>query len=166
MNTLRETFLQELADIYDAEKQLVKALPKMAKAAQNDQLREGIEEHLEQTEEHIQRLEQVFEQFGEKAKARKCHGIAGLLEEGQERIREKAGDAALISAAQKVEHYEIAAYGSLKSWAELLKENDAADLLDETLEEEKNTDEKLTEMAESVVNQEESEEEPPRRKAA
>src|SRR5215467_375850 len=110
MSTLRETFLMDLADIYDAEKQLVKALPKMAKAAQNEDLREGFEEHLEQTEEHVQRAEQVFEHLGQKAKARKCKAMAGLLEEGQERIREKAGDAALIAAAQKVEHYEIAAY--------------------------------------------------------
>jgi ferritin-like metal-binding protein YciE len=170
MNTLRETFLEELADIYDAEKQLVKALPKMAKAAENDQLREGFEEHLEQTEEHVQRLEQVFEHFGEKAKAKKCQAMAGLLEEGQELIKEKAGDAALICAAQKVEHYEIAAYGSLKSWAEFLEENDSVELLEETLDEEKSTDDKLTELAESVIteaeNQEENQEEPRRRKAA
>jgi ferritin-like metal-binding protein YciE len=170
MNTLRETFLEELADIYDAEKQLVKALPKMAKAAENDQLREGFEEHLEQTEEHVQRLEQVFEHFGEKAKAKKCQAMAGLLEEGQELIKEKAGDAALICAAQKVEHYEIAAYGSLKSWAEFLEENDSVELLEETLDEEKSTDDKLTELAESVINeaenQEQNQEEPRRRKAA
>jgi len=167
MNTLRETFIRELGDIYDAEKQLVKALPKMAKAAENDQLREGIEKHLEQTEEHVQRLERVFEQFGEKAKAKKCKAMMGLLEEGQELIKEKAGDAALIAAAQKVEHYEIASYGSLKSWAELLEENDAVELLEETLEEEKNTDDKLTEMAESVVNVQENEEDQnQRRKAA
>jgi ferritin-like metal-binding protein YciE len=170
MNTLRETFLEELADIYDAEKQLVKALPKMAKAAENDQLREGFEEHLEQTEEHVQRLEQVFEHFGEKAKAKKCQAMAGLLEEGQELIKEKAGDAALICAAQKVEHYEIAAYGSLKSWAEFLEENDSVVLLEETLDEEKSTDDKLTELAESVINeaenQEQNQEEPRRRKAA
>ena len=178
MSTLRETFLDELADIYDAEKQLVKALPKMAKAAENQQLKEGIEEHLEETEEHVSRLEQVFEHLGQKAKAKKCRAMAGLLEEGQELIKEKAGDAALIAAAQKVEHYEIATYGSLKSWAEFMEENDVVDLLEETLEEEKSADEKLTEIAESVVNEmeakgegeeegEESEEEQPRgRKAA
>ena len=169
MNTLRETFLEELADIYDAEKQLIKALPKMAKAAQNDQLREGFEEHLQQTEEHARRVEQVFERFGEKAKAKRCKAMLGLLEEGQELIKEKAGDAALICAAQKVEHYEIAAYGSLKSWAEFLDENEAAELLEETLEEEKETDQKLTEVAEEVVNEEESqegEEEQQKRKAA
>ncbi|HTL56488.1 MAG TPA: DUF892 family protein [Candidatus Limnocylindrales bacterium] len=170
MNTLRETFLEELADIYDAEKQLIKALPKMVKAAENDQLREGFEEHLQQTEEHVRRVEQVFERFGEKAKAKRCKAMVGLLEEGQELIREKAGDAALICAAQKVEHYEIAAYGSLKSWAEFLDENEAAELLDETLEEEKETDQKLTEVAEDVVNeagnQEEGQEENQKRKAA
>ena len=169
MNTLRETFLEELADIYDAEKQLIKALPKMVKAAENDQLREGFEEHLQQTEEHVRRVEQVFERFGEKAKAKRCKAMVGLLEEGQELIKEKAGDAALICAAQKVEHYEIAAYGSLKSWAEFLDENEAAELLEETLEEEKETDQKLTEVAEEVVNEEESqegEEEQQRRKAA
>ena len=170
MNTLRETFLEELADIYDAEKQLIKALPKMVKAAENDQLREGFEEHLQQTEEHVRRVEQVFERFGEKAKAKRCKAMVGLLEEGQELIKEKAGDAALICAAQKVEHYEIAAYGSLKSWAEFLDENEAAELLDETLEEEKETDQKLTEVAEDVVNeagnQEEGQEENQKRKAA
>jgi ferritin-like metal-binding protein YciE len=158
MSTLRETFLEELADIYDAEKQLVKALPKMAKAAQNEQLKQGFEEHLQQTQEHVQRVEQVFEHFGQKAKAKKCKAMMGLLEEGQELIKDDAGDAALIAAAQKVEHYEIATYGSLKSWAEFLGEDDAAELLEETLEEEKTTDDKLTEVAESVVNQQESEE--------
>ena len=173
MSTLRETFLQDLADIYDAEKQLVKALPRMAKAAQNEELRKGIEEHLEQTEEHVQRVEQVFEALEQKPKAKKCKAMAGLIEEGQELIKEKAGDAALIAAAQKVEHYEIAAYGSLRSWAEFLEENEAAELLEETLEEEKTTDEKLTEIAENVVNEmeteqegEEEQEEPRRRKAA
>jgi ferritin-like metal-binding protein YciE len=157
MSTLRETFIKELADIYDAERQLVKALPKMAKAAQNDQLREGFEEHLEQTEEHVQRVEQVFEHLGEKPRAKKCKAMMGLIEEGEELIKEKAGDAALICAAQKVEHYEIATYGSLKSWAEFLDESDAAELLEETLDEEKTTDDKLTEIAENVVNEQESE---------
>jgi len=158
MSTLRETFLEELADLYDAEKQLLKALPKMAKAAKHQELRDGFEEHLEQTEEHVQRVEQVFESMGQKAKAKKCKGMLGLLQEGEELIREKAGDAALISAAQKVEHYEIAAYGSLKSWAKLLGEQDAAELLEETLDEEKETDERLTEAAENIINVDESEE--------
>ena len=171
MNILRETFLEELADLYDAEKQLVKALPKMAKAAQNQQLKEGFEEHLGETEEHVNRLEQVFQNIGERAKGKKCKAMKGLVEEGEELIKEKAGDAALICAAQKVEHYEIAAYGSLKTWARMLEENEAADLLEETLEEEKATDEKLTELAESTVNEGENEEESerqeqPKRRAA
>lgn len=159
MSTLREAFLEELADIYDAEKQILKALPKMVKAAQNEELKEGFEEHLEETEEQVRRLERVFEAFDQKPKATKCRGIAGIIEEAQEHIQAKDGDAALICAAQKVEHYEIAAYGSLKSWAECLEEHEAVDLLEETLEEEKATDDKLTEAAENIVNAEESQEE-------
>jgi len=171
MSTLRETFLQELADAYDFEKQLIKALPKMAKAAQNEELREGFQEHLEETEEHARRLERIFEIFGEKPKTKKCTGIAGIIAEGEELIQKQAGDTALIGAAQKVEHYEIAAYGTLKTWAENLHENDAADLLQETLQEEKDTDEKLTEAAENVLNdeetnQEKSQDQQARRKAA
>jgi len=156
MNTLRETFLEELADIYDAEKQLIQALPKVAKAAHHEDLRQGIEEHLEQTREHANRIEQVFEILEEKARTRKCKAMQGLLAEGKELMDEKAGDAALICAAQKVEHYEIATYGSLVSWANLLGEEDAANLLEETLEEEKETDERLTEIAESSINVEEA----------
>ena len=159
MSALRETFLDELADIYDAEKQLVKALPKMAKAASHEELKEGFESHLEETENHVSRLEQVFESLGEKAKGKKCKAMQGLVEEAQEMISEDEGDAALICAAQKVEHYEIATYGSLCSWARLLGENEAADILGETLEEEKATDEKLTEIAESSINLDEKEEE-------
>jgi ferritin-like metal-binding protein YciE len=159
MNTLHATFMDELADIYDAEQQLTKALPKMAKAAEDEDLKAGFEDHLTQTEGHINRLEEVFEMFGEKAKGKKCQGMKGLVAEGQELISEEAGDAALIAAAQKVEHYEIASYGSLKSWAELLGKREAARLLDQTLKEEKQTDDKLTQLAESVVNVEESQEE-------
>ena len=159
MSTLRETFLDELADVYDAEKQILKALPKMIKAAEHEQLKEGFQEHLEQTEEHVNRLEQVFEHMGEKAKAKKCQAMMGIIEEGEELIKNKAGDAALICAAQKVEHYEIASYGSLAAWAKLMGEQDSADLLEETLEEERETDERLTEVAEEIVNVEESEEE-------
>jgi ferritin-like metal-binding protein YciE len=170
MSTLRKAFLQELADIYDAEKQILKALPKMAKAAENEELKQGFEQHLEETEEHVNRLERVFEFFGEKPKAKKCKGMLGLLQEGEELIKEKAGDAALVCAAQKVEHYEIAAYGSLNSWARLLEQEDAADVLEETLDEEKETDAKLTETAEKMINLEEKEEEEEegtqRRKAA
>jgi ferritin-like metal-binding protein YciE len=158
MSNLRDTFLEELADLYDAEKQLIKALPKMAKAAKHEDLKRAFEMHLDETEEQVNRLERVFEVFDQTPKGKKCKGMKGLLEEGEERIREDEGDAALICAAQKVEHYEIAAYGSLLSWAKLLGEDDAADLLDETLEEEKATDEKLTETAEQSINVEENEE--------
>lgn len=157
MNKLRETFLNQLMDIYDAEKQLVKALPKVAKAAQHEELKNAIETHLEETEGHVERLDQVFEIIGESAKAKKCQAMAGLLEEGNEGIKDEEGDAALICAAQKIEHYEIAAYGCLHTWARLLGEEDAADLLEETLDEEKSADDKLTEIAESAINVEENE---------
>lgn len=157
MSQLRETFLEELKDVYDAEKQLVKALPKVAKAAEHEDLKHAIEAHLEETEGHVERLEKVFEMLGEKAAAKKCKAMKGLLEEGEELISEKAGDAALICAAQKVEHYEIAAYGSLSAWAKSLGEQEAADLLEGTLGEEKEADEKLTSIAESSVNVEQSE---------
>src|SRR3954470_22264157 len=159
MSTLRETFLDELADAYDAEKQLLKALPKMAKAAQNEQLKDGFEEHLEQTQQHVERLEQVFEIFGQPAKGKKCKAMQGLIEEGKELIEEDEGDASLICAAQKVEHYEIASYGSLIAWSRLLEEEDAVELLEQTLNEEEQTDQKLTEVAESAVNVEDAEEE-------
>jgi ferritin-like metal-binding protein YciE len=159
MSTLRETFLDELADVYDAEKQLLKALPKMAKAAQSEELREAFEEHLEETQRHVERLEQVFEAFEQPAKGKKCKAMQGLVEEGSELIEEEMGDAALICAAQKVEHYEIASYGSLRAWAALLEEEEAADLLEETLEEEKAADEKLNEIAEATINAEEASEE-------
>lgn len=152
MSKLRETFLDELADLYDAEKQLLKALPKMAKAAEHEELQDAFETHLEETEEHVRRLEQVFKVFGEKPKGKKCKAMQGLIEEGEDVISEQMGDAALICAAQKVEHYEIASYGSLQSWAELLEESEAADLLQETLDEEKATDEKLTQTAENAIN--------------
>ena len=159
MNTLRETLIEELSGIYDAERQLTKALPKMAKAAENDELKAGFEKHLEETENHVERLDQVFEALGEKAKGKKCKAMKGLIEEGTERIQDEAGDAALIAAAQKIEHYEIAGYGSLKSWAELLDEDEAVDLLEQTLQEEKATDDKLTELAESTINVQEGEQE-------
>lgn len=157
MSDLRKTFTEELKDLYDAEKQLLKALPKMAKAAQHEELRAAFESHREETETHVERLEQVFEIFGETAKAKKCKAMQGLIEEAQDLIEEEEGDAALICAAQKVEHYEIASYGSLRAWAELLEESDAVDLLEETLDEETAADEKLTEIAESAANVEEAE---------
>jgi ferritin-like metal-binding protein YciE len=159
MPALRETFIDELRDLYDAEKQLVKALPKMAKAAEHEELKTAFEEHLEQTETHVERLEQVFKIFEEAPRGKKCKAMLGLLEEGKELIEEEAGDAALICAAQKVEHYEIASYGSLVAWGALLEEQDAVEILEETLEEEKETDSRLTEIAQEAANPEESEEE-------
>jgi len=157
MSELRETFIEELKDLYDAEKQLLKALPKMAKAAKHEELKAAFETHRDETETHVERLEEVFQMFDETAKGKKCKAMQGLIEEGQDLIDEEQGDAALICAAQKVEHYEIASYGSLRTWAEMLEQTEAADLLEETLEEEKATDEKLTEIAESAANPEEAE---------
>jgi ferritin-like metal-binding protein YciE len=159
MNTLREAFLNELADVYDAEKQLTKALPKMAKASEDHSLRSGFQTHLKETENHVKRLDQVFNAIGEKAKSKKCKAMRGLIEVSEELIDEKAGDAALICAAQKVEHYEIAAYGSLRSWASILDEPQAARLLAQTFYEEKDTDQKLNDIAEIVISLDESEEE-------
>jgi len=159
MNELRQTFVEELKDIYDAEKQLLKALPKMAKAAEHEELKEAFETHREETEEHVRRLEQVFKSIDQPAKGKKCKAMQGLVEEGQELIEEEEGDAALICAAQKIEHYEIASYGSLESWAKLMGEQEAADILGETLGEEKATDEKLNSLAEDTINVESDEEE-------
>jgi ferritin-like metal-binding protein YciE len=155
--TLQDLFRDQVQDIYDAEKKLVKALPKMAKAAACEQLRAGILEHLEQTKNHVHRLEQVFETLDSKPRAKTCAAMKGLIEEGEEVIDEfdeedNVRDAGLIAAAQKVEHYEIAAYGSLCTWAEQLGNEKAKNLLHETLEEEKQTDRKLTELAERQVN--------------
>ena len=153
-NTLRELYVDELRDIYDAEKQLIKALPKMAKAATSTDLRTGFEEHLEQTKEHARRLEQIFTALGEKSTGKKCKAMQGLVEEGGEMIEEdfegEVKDAGLISAAQRVEHYEIAAYGTVRTYANILEEDEAVELLERTLEEEKETDQKLTELAEGI----------------
>jgi len=164
-SALKERYIDELKDIYSAENQLVKALPKMAKAATSDDLRAGFEEHLEQTKGHVQRLEQIFEALGEKPTGKKCHGMEGLITEGSEVIEEdledEVRDAALISAAQRVEHYEIAAYGTVCTYAELLGEDYAVQLLQETLNEEKATDENLTALSKDINVQaaEENEEE-------
>jgi ferritin-like metal-binding protein YciE len=156
MNNLTEVFLQELADLYSAEKLLIKALPKMAKAASSEDLKESFEEHLKETEEHVKRLESVFELFDKPAKAKKCKAMEGLIEEGKHIIEEEgseaAKDAALIAAAQKVEHYEIASYGCLCTWAKLLENPEALEILKKTIEEEKATDEKLTQLAEESIN--------------
>ncbi|HWF37586.1 MAG TPA: ferritin-like domain-containing protein [Candidatus Acidoferrales bacterium] len=153
-NQLKELYVEELKDIYSAESQLVKALPKMAKASNSDELRSGFEEHLEQTKGHVKRLEQIFSALGEKPTGKKCKGMEGLIEEGSEMMDEdledEALDAGLISAAQRVEHYEIAAYGTVRTYATILGEDEAASLLEETLEEEKETDQKLTQLAEQI----------------
>lgn len=156
METLQELYVEQLRDIYDAENQLVKALPKMAKTATNEELKAAFESHLEQTQEHVSRLEQIFEELGEKPKGHKCEAMKGLLEEGKQMMEEDADedvmDAGLICAAQKVEHYEIATYGCLRTYAEMLGFDEQADLLQETLDEEKDTDENLTELAVSCIN--------------
>ncbi|HXN22885.1 MAG TPA: ferritin-like domain-containing protein [Candidatus Dormibacteraeota bacterium] len=160
-NGLKELYIDELRDLFDAENQLLKALPKMAKAATSEQLRSGFEEHLEQTQEHVQRLEQIFGELGEKPAGKKCKGMQGLIAEGKEMMEEDFEgalmDAALISAAQRVEHYEIAAYGTVRTYAGILGEEDAVSLLEETLEEEKETDQKLTEIAKTINFEAESE---------
>lgn len=153
-NQLKELYIEELRDIYNAEQQLVKALPKLAKASSSDELRSGFEEHLEQTKGHVKRLEQIFSALDEKPTGKKCKGMEGLIEEGSEMMDEdledEAMDAGLISAAQRVEHYEIAAYGCVRTYANLLGEDEAASLLEETLKEEKETDQKLTQLAEQI----------------
>lgn len=157
IDSLESLFLHELKDVYSAEKQLVKTLPKVAKKASAPELKQAIEEHLSQTEEHVSRLEQVFEMLEEKPKAMKCKGMEGILEEGDEALKLKgtpeALDAAIIMAAQKVEHYEIASYGSLATWADMMGRRDIKKLLGQTLEEEEETDQKLTDLAESGINQ-------------
>ena len=153
---LEDLFLDTLKDIYFAEKQIVKALPKMAKAAQDDKLRMGFEKHLKETEGHVQRLEQVFEIIGETARGKTCEAIQGILEEGKEIMETFADspalDAGLISSAQAVEHYEITRYGTLKTWAKQLGRNDVVKLLDATLQEEHATNDKLTDLAENGEN--------------
>ena len=156
--TLHDAFIDELRDTYDAEKQLLKALPKMAKAANSPDLRAAFEAHTEETRGQIERLEQVFLTLEEKVRGKHCDGIAGIIEEGKKVMAEDFDDATidacLIASAQRAEHYEMAAYGTLVAWARAMGHDDAADLLQETLEEEKATDEKLTALAEDGINQE------------
>ena len=156
LESLRDLYIEELRDLYNAENQLVKALPKMAKAASAPELRAAFEEHLAVTQGQVERLDQIFEKLGERATGKKCVGMEGLIEEGKELLKEDAEpsvlDAALISAAQKVEHYEIAGYGCVRTYAQMLGFDDAADLLQATLDEESETDEKLTELAETLIN--------------
>lgn len=162
---LKELYIDELKDLYSAENQLLKALPKMAKAASSDELRQGFEDHLQQTRGHVERLEQIFESLDESPKGKKCMGMEGLVKEGSEAMGEDfedaVMDAALIGAAQRVEHYEIAAYGTVSEFAKVLGENEHVSLLEQTLTEEKETDEKLTELAKEInpqANQEPGEE--------
>ena len=161
LNTLQDLFIHELKDLYSAETQLVKALPKMAKAATHEELSSGFEQHLEQTKNHVARLEQIAEAGGWKLSGHKCKAMEGLIAEGGELIAEDAEDtvrdAGLIGAAQRVEHYEIAAYGTARALARCLGYDEAAELLGQTLEEEKETDEKLTDLAESAINAEAAE---------
>lgn len=156
-NSLRELYIDELRDLYNAETQLTKALPKMAKASSNEQLRSAFEEHLRQTSGHVSRLEQIFEQLEEKPTGKKCAGMEGLVKEGTETMKENFSDevmdAAIIGAAQRVEHYEIAAYGAVREFAEVLGDDGHVSLLEQTLEEEKQTAEKLTELAREINRQ-------------
>lgn len=155
--SLNSLFIDELRDVLSAERQLTKALPKMAKAASSPELKKGFEKHLVETEKQVERLKQVFESIGETARAKTCKAMEGLIEEGSEIIEEEADpevkDAALIAAAQKVEHYEIATYGTLATWSKLLGHKKALTLLLQTLDEEKATDEKLSKLAKTTVNE-------------
>ena len=155
---LNALFLDTLKDIYYAEKQIYKSLPKMAKAASSDQLRNAFEKHHDETEGHIERLESIFELLGKPARGKKCDAIEGILDEGEEIMDEykdaPALDAGLLAAAQAVEHYEISRYGTLKSWADKLGMNEAVKLLDQTLGEEKKTDDTLSKIAVSAINAE------------
>jgi ferritin-like metal-binding protein YciE len=159
--TLHDAFLDELRDTYDAEKQLTKALPKLAKAATSPDLRAAFEAHLEETRGQIERLEQVFESLEEKVRGKHCDGIAGIIEEGksimEEDFDDTTMDACLIAAGQRAEHYEMAAYGTLVAWARGMGHTEAADLLQETLDEEKAADKKLTSLAEGGINQDAAE---------
>ena len=158
LDTLKTLYINELKDLYNAEGQLLKALPKMAKAAASDELQEAFEKHLEQTKAHVDRLEEVFEDIGEKPKGKTCKAMKGLIEEGSEILKEDGEesviDAGIIVAAQKVEHYEIASYGSVRTFAQLLGKDRSADLLQRTLDEESEANEVLNKLAEDIVNPE------------
>ena len=157
LNSLRDLYIAELKDLYDAENRIVKALPKMAEAASSPDLRSAFEEHLQQTQGHVDRLEQVFRKLDETPKGDKCKGIVGIIDEGEDMMDKDAApavsDAALIASAQRVEHYEIAAYGTVRTFARRLGYEDQAQLLNQTLQEEGETDKKLTSLAESYVNE-------------
>ena len=152
--TLEELYVDELRDLYSAENQLVKALPKMAKAANSEDLKAGFEEHLEQTKVHVKRLEEIFDKLDKSPKGKKCKAIEGLVEEGSEIIKEdmdpEVKDAALIAAAQRVEHYEMAGYGTVRTYAALLDDDKASKILQTTLDEEGDTDKKLTKLSKKL----------------
>jgi ferritin-like metal-binding protein YciE len=154
LNTLEDLFLHELQDLYDAENQIAKALPKMSKAASSPELKRAFENHAEETKTQIERLTQIFEQLGKPAKGKKCEAMKGLLAEGEDLMGENAEaevlDAGLIASAQKVEHYEIASYGTVRTWAQVLGQIEAAELLNQTLDEESATDEKLSSIAKKI----------------
>jgi ferritin-like metal-binding protein YciE len=156
IESLQDLFLDQLRDIYNAEQQILKAMPKMVNAAHEPELQLSLNHHLEETREQINRLERVFEEMGARPKGKTCHAVMGIIQEAQELIKENAEpnvlDAGLIAAAQKIEHYEIACYGCLRTWAHQLGDPAAADLLQQTLNEEKNSDERLTYLAETMVN--------------
>ncbi|MDB6147093.1 MAG: ferritin-like protein [Spartobacteria bacterium] len=156
LDSLQTLYVEELRDLYNAENQLLKALPKMAKGASAPELKQAFEEHLEQTKEHVDRLDEIFEKLDKKATGKTCKAMKGLIEEGSEILEEDGEpsvlDAGIIAAAQKVEHYEIASYGTVRAFAEMLGEEDAAELLQQTLDEEGEADKRLTELAEEVVN--------------
>jgi ferritin-like metal-binding protein YciE len=158
LDTLEKLYVDELRDIYNAENQLLKALPKMAKGASSSDLKDAFEAHLRQTESHVERLEQIFAELDESPKGKTCHGMKGLIEEGSEILKEDGEesvlDAGIIVAAQKVEHYEMAAYGSARTFARLLGQAKAAELLQTTLDEESETNESLNQLAENMVNPE------------
>jgi ferritin-like metal-binding protein YciE len=158
LDNLRKLYIEELRDLYSAENQLLKALPKMAKGADSDELKKAFESHLEETEGHVERLETIFEDLDESPKGKTCKAMKGLVEEGSEILEEEGEesvlDAGIIAAGQKVEHYEIASYGTVRTFAELLGEKEAVKLLQQTLDEETAADEKLTELAEDIVNPE------------
>jgi ferritin-like metal-binding protein YciE len=158
LDTLKTLYLNELRDLYNAEHQLVKALPKMAKGATSEELQDALEKHLEQTKTHVERLEEVFEELGEKPKGKTCKAMKGLIDEGSEILKEDGEesviDAGIIVAAQKVEHYEIAGYGSVRTFAQLLGKDRSAELLQTTLDEESEANELLNNLAEDIVNPE------------
>jgi len=157
MESLEDLMQDELKDIYDAEKQLTKALPKLAKKATNEELRDALQTHLQETEGHVERLEQIFETLGMPVRGKRCEGMKHLIDEGNEMIsdaeEDATRDAIMIAAVQKTEHYEIASYGTLRTWANVLGKTEVASICEETLEEEKAADEKLTAIAESFVNE-------------